>query len=171
MVKHTQTICRLLSTNCLSVFDHFVEFALKGLKNRILKWSTVAIIKLLQWKLLTNYFWWIPKYAEVPWTIVFRLRKKSCLRANNSPFITETKAKEIMDRAIFRNKFFKNITLENKLAYNKQRNFFLSLVRNAKMDYCNNRNPKTVIDNKFFWNMIKPFFSGKGVRSQKITLM
>ena len=76
-----------------------------------------------------------------------------------------------MDRAIFRNKFFKNITLENKLAYNKQRNFSLSLVRNAKMDYCNNRNPKTVIDNKFFWNMIKPFFSGKGVRSQKITLM
>ena len=32
MVKHTQTICRLLSTNCLSVFDHFVGLALKGSK-------------------------------------------------------------------------------------------------------------------------------------------
>ena len=32
MVKHTQTICRLLPTNCLSVFDHFVKLALKGLK-------------------------------------------------------------------------------------------------------------------------------------------
>ena len=31
MVKHTQTIRRLLLTNCLSVFDHFVELALKGL--------------------------------------------------------------------------------------------------------------------------------------------
>ena len=31
MVKHTQTIRRLLSTNCLSVFDHFVGLALKGL--------------------------------------------------------------------------------------------------------------------------------------------
>ena len=31
MVKHTQTIRRLLPTNCLSVFDHFVGFALKGL--------------------------------------------------------------------------------------------------------------------------------------------
>ena len=31
MVKHTQTIRRLLATNCLSVFDHFVELALKGL--------------------------------------------------------------------------------------------------------------------------------------------
>ena len=26
MVKHTQTICGLLLTNCLSVFDHFVSF-------------------------------------------------------------------------------------------------------------------------------------------------
>ena len=32
MVKHTQTICRKLPTNCLSVFDHFVGLALKGLK-------------------------------------------------------------------------------------------------------------------------------------------
>ena len=31
MVKHTETIRRLLPTNFLSVFDHFVEFALKGL--------------------------------------------------------------------------------------------------------------------------------------------
>ena len=33
MVKHTQTIRRLLATNCLSVFDHFVWLALKGLKS------------------------------------------------------------------------------------------------------------------------------------------
>ena len=32
MVKHTQTIRRLLPTNYLSVFDHFVGLALKGLK-------------------------------------------------------------------------------------------------------------------------------------------
>ena len=31
MVKYSQTICWLLPTNCLSVFDHFVGFALKGL--------------------------------------------------------------------------------------------------------------------------------------------
>ena len=33
MVKHTQTIRRQESTNCLSVFDHFVGLAIKGLKN------------------------------------------------------------------------------------------------------------------------------------------
>ena len=31
MVKHTQTIRRLLATNCLNVFDHLVGLALKGL--------------------------------------------------------------------------------------------------------------------------------------------
>ena len=32
MIKHTQIIRRLLPTNYLSVFDHFVGLALKGLK-------------------------------------------------------------------------------------------------------------------------------------------
>ena len=31
MVKHTQTIRRLLPTNYLSMFDHFVGLVLKGL--------------------------------------------------------------------------------------------------------------------------------------------
>ena len=32
MVKHTQTIRQVFPNNCLSVFDHFVRLALKGLK-------------------------------------------------------------------------------------------------------------------------------------------
>ena len=32
MALHTQTISRLLPTNCLSIFDHFVGLALKGLR-------------------------------------------------------------------------------------------------------------------------------------------
>ena len=32
IVKHTQTILRLFRTNRMSVFDHFVGLALKGLK-------------------------------------------------------------------------------------------------------------------------------------------
>ena len=31
MAKHNQTIRRQLSTNCLSISDHFVGLALKGL--------------------------------------------------------------------------------------------------------------------------------------------
>ena len=32
MIKHTQTIRRQIADELLSVFDHFVGFALKGLK-------------------------------------------------------------------------------------------------------------------------------------------
>ena len=32
MVKHTQTIFRLLPSNCLGLFDHFVGLALRELK-------------------------------------------------------------------------------------------------------------------------------------------
>ena len=47
MVRHTQTIRRQHLTSCLSVFDHFVELALKGLmfnkNNRIgIKWTSEA---------------------------------------------------------------------------------------------------------------------------------
>ena len=35
MVKQIQTIRRLLQTKCLSVFDHFVALALKGLKEKV----------------------------------------------------------------------------------------------------------------------------------------
>ena len=40
MVKHTQTICWLLRTNCLSVFDHFVGMTVKGLKSDIVEINT-----------------------------------------------------------------------------------------------------------------------------------
>ena len=39
MVKHTQTIRRLLAMNCLSVFDHFVGLALKGLNDHCSNYS------------------------------------------------------------------------------------------------------------------------------------
>ena len=35
MVKHTQTIRRQIADECLSVFDHFVKLALKGLTNHL----------------------------------------------------------------------------------------------------------------------------------------
>ena len=39
MVKHTQAIRWLLPTKCLSVLDHFVGLALKGLRK--LKWFSI----------------------------------------------------------------------------------------------------------------------------------
>ena len=44
MVKHTQTIRRLLPTNCLSVFDNFVGLPLKELNFHIVKYFIIASI-------------------------------------------------------------------------------------------------------------------------------
>ena len=41
MVKHSQAIRRLLPTNCLSVFDHFVGLASKGLMLTLNRFNTL----------------------------------------------------------------------------------------------------------------------------------
>ena len=43
MAKRNQTICQLLLTNCLSVFDHFVGIALKRLKPMFLSYRNESI--------------------------------------------------------------------------------------------------------------------------------
>ena len=48
MVKHNQTISRLLSMNCLSVFGHFVGLALKGLTAEIHIFAKNSIIDVCQ---------------------------------------------------------------------------------------------------------------------------
>ena len=52
MVKHAQTIHWLLPSNCLSVFDHFVGLALKGLKTSGLQSIKSTIMQIE--KALTN---------------------------------------------------------------------------------------------------------------------
>ena len=59
-------------------------------------------------------------------------RKKKYIRGNNKPFMTKELSKSIMVRTRLRNKFLKNPTIENKLAYTKQRNFCVSLLRKVK---------------------------------------
>ena len=70
-----------------------------------------------------------------------------------------------------RNTFLKNRTEPNRVSYNKQRNFCVSLLRKAKKDYYGNLNEKDVIDNKKFWKTVKPLFSDKVKSSEKITLV
>ena len=44
MVNHIQTIRRLLAMNCLSVFDHFIGLAFKGL-NTLPGFSATGILQ------------------------------------------------------------------------------------------------------------------------------
>ena len=47
MVKHTQIIRWLFSTNCLSVFDHFVGLTIEGLKTELFLMK--CYLRLLYW--------------------------------------------------------------------------------------------------------------------------
>ena len=52
MVKHGQTIRRLLPTNCLGVFDHFVGLVLKGLSFQWIQNTQFLYCKdFKQWKI------------------------------------------------------------------------------------------------------------------------
>ena len=65
----------------------------------------------------------------------------------------------------------KSRSTESKLAYNKQRNYCVSLIRQTKQDYYNNLDHKNIIDNKSFWKYVKPFLTDKTPRFNKITLV
>jgi len=69
------------------------------------------------------------------------------------------------------NQYRKEDTIENKIAYNKQRNYCVSLNRKTKKDFYNKLDVKKITDNKQFWKTVKPFFSNKTVNSEKITLI
>ena len=79
--------------------------------------------------------------------------------------------KAIMNRSRLRNRFLRNKTEENKKAYNRQRNYVVSLLKKSKHEYYNNLNTKDIIDNKKFWTTVKPLFSDKISSNNKIILI
>ena len=52
----------------------------------------------------------------------------------------------------------------------KQSNFCVNLLRNTKKDYFQKLSLKDFTDNKKFWKTFKPFFSNKGLNSNKLRL-
>ena len=61
--------------------------------------------------------------------------KKKYVRGNHSPFMKKFLSKAIMVRTRLRNISLKNRSEENKINYNKQRNFFVTLLRKNKREY------------------------------------
>ena len=97
--------------------------------------------------------------------------KEKLIRANNSPFMNKPLSKAIMTRSRLKNKFLKKTTKENKINYNKQRNYCVNLLRKVKKNYYANLDINNITDNKKFWSTVKPFFSDKSNRSKSITLI
>ena len=67
--------------------------------------------------------------------------------------------------------FWKKKTLESQVAYNKQRNYFTSLLRKEKRSYFENIDTSKISENKIFWKTMKPMFSNKSVNRERITLV
>ena len=80
-------------------------------------------------------------------------------------------SKVFMTRSRLRNKYFSDRANENKVRYNKQRNYCENLLRKSKRDYYNNLDVKLVIDNKKFWKTVKPLFSEKHSICRNTTLI
>ena len=76
--------------------------------------------------------------------------KKKYIRANDGAFMNKELRKAIMHRSKLRNICNKTKTEENLIAYKKQRNKCVKLLRKRKRDYFRNLDPKDITDNRKF---------------------
>ena len=87
--------------------------------------------------------------------------KKRYIRANSAPYMNNVLNHAVMLRTRLRNKYLRNKNEASKKAYNRQRNYCVSLFRKERRKYYENLNVKCITDNKKFWRTVKPFFSDK----------
>ena len=91
--------------------------------------------------------------------------------ANQAPYMNKKLSKEIMKRSRLRNKFLNTKSDLDRKAYNKQRNYMVSLLRKEKKEFDGNLNINVLTQNKTFWKTVKPFLTEKSKKVSKITLI
>ena len=64
--------------------------------------------------------------------------KRKYIRANHAEYMNKELSQAIMKLAKLRNTYLEHRSEENRLAYRKQRNFCVTLLRKKKKDYFNN---------------------------------
>ena len=80
-------------------------------------------------------------------------------------------SKEIMKRSRLRNKFLNTKNDLDRKAYDKQKNYVVSLFRKEKKNFCGNLNTSILTEDKTFWKTVKPFLAEKSKKVSKITLI
>ena len=86
-------------------------------------------------------------------------------------YITKAFRKEIMHRSRLCNKFLRQRTNESKIAYNKQRNICVNLLRNTTRDYVANLDTRIMKDNRKVWKTVNPLFLEKSYSKESISLI
>ena len=79
--------------------------------------------------------------------------------------------KAIMTGIRLLNKYRKNNSAGNLFAYKRQINLCVKLLRKSKKVFYNNLNVKRITDNRKFWQTIKPNFTDKTFKDERITLV
>ena len=82
--------------------------------------------------------------------------------------MTKELNKAIMTRSRLCYKYLKEKKADSKIAYDKQRNYCVNLLRRTKKNYFANINISSITDNKNFWKTIKPLFSYKISHKERI---
>ena len=77
----------------------------------------------------------------------------------------------IMTSAHLLNKLRKFYCPENQLSCKRQRSYCVKLFKRSKKDFYNNLNVKKVPHNKHFWKTIKPNFTDKALKDEKIVFV
>ena len=97
--------------------------------------------------------------------------KKRYARVNRAPYMNKNLSKKIMKRSRLRNKFFNTRSDLQRKAYNKQRNYVVSLLRKEKKQFYSNLNTNILTENRTFWKTAKPFLTDKTQKTSRITLI
>ena len=97
--------------------------------------------------------------------------KKKQLRFNHGPSMTKALRRDKMTSSRLKNLYNKKRSYDNWDNHIKQRNFCMKLLPKTKQDYFSSIDIKSVSDTKkFLKKTIKPYFSNKGLNSNKIFL-
>ena len=83
------------------------------------------------------------------------------LRANHGKFMTKGLSKTIMKRSRLRNTSLPDRTETSRKEYKKQRNVCVNLLKKAKKNHFANLHVNSVLDNRKFWQNVKPLLSNK----------
>ena len=100
------------------------------------------------------------------------LIKKKILKFSYNSFMTKALRKAILHTSKFKDVYHKFWANENWLArkVKTQRNFCVNLFRKTEKYHFQRINMKDLSDNKKIWKTIKPYFSNKGLNSNKLLL-
>ena len=76
-----------------------------------------------------------------------------------------------MTRSRLEHKYQKTRSINDYESFKKQKNYCNRLYKRESKIYYINLDPKEIIDNKKFWNTMKPFFTSKSLSKTKITFI